>query len=86
MPYSYANVFENLGYSSFSYHNNSYNYYHRDTYLKTMGYDSYLACKNGLEKRINCKIWPQSDYEMIDKTFDDYKNDEKFGLQRRIHL
>jgi len=78
MPYSYANAFENLGYSSRSYHNNSYNYYNRDTYLKTMGYDSYLACKNGLEKRINCKIWPQSDYEMVSTTIDDYINDEKF--------
>ena len=78
MPYSYANVFENLGYSSFSYHNNSYNYYHRDTYLKTMGYDSYLACKNGLEKRINCKIWPQSDYEMVSTTIDDFINNEHF--------
>lgn len=78
MPYSYANVFENLGYSSRAYHNNSYNYYNRDTYLETMGYDSYLACKNGLEKRINCKIWPQSDYEMVSSTIDDYINDEHF--------
>lgn len=78
MPYSYANVFENLGYSSRAYHNNSYNYYNRDIYLKTMGYDSYLACKNGLEKRINCKVWPQSDYQMINTTVDDYINDEHF--------
>lgn len=78
MPYSYANVFENLGYNSRSYHNNTYTYYHRDKYLKTMGYDSYLACKNGLEKRINCKIWPQSDYEMVKTTIDDYINDEHF--------
>lgn len=78
MPYSYANVFEKLGYTSQAYHNNSYNYYNRDTYLETMGYDSYLACKNGLEKRINCKIWPQSDYEMVKTTIDDYINDDKF--------
>ena len=78
MPYSYANVFENIGYNSRSYHNNSYNYYNRDLYLKTMGYDSYLACKNGLEKRINCKVWPQSDYQMIKTTIDDYINDEQF--------
>lgn len=78
MPYSYANVFENLGYTSRAYHNNSYNYYNRDIYLETMGYDSYLACKNGLEKRINCKIWPQSDYQMVNTTIDDYINDEHF--------
>ena len=78
MPYSYANVFEALGYNSRSYHNNTYTYYHRDKFLKTMGYNSYLACKNGLEKRINCKIWPQSDYEMVKTTIDDYINDENF--------
>lgn len=78
MPYSYANVFENLGYKSRSYHNNTYNYYKRDIYLKTMGYDSYLACSNGLEKRINCKVWPQSDYQMVSTTIDDYINDEHF--------
>ena len=78
MPYSYANVFENLGYTSRAYHNNSYNYYNRDIYVETLGYDSYLACKNGLEKRINCKIWPQSDYQMVNTTIDDYINDEHF--------
>ena len=78
MPFSYANVFENLGYKSHSYHNNTYTYYNRDTYLKTMGYDSYLACYNGIEKRINCRIWPQSDYQMVNTTVDDYINDDKF--------
>lgn len=78
MPYSYANVFEKLNYKTHSYHNNTYTYYHRDVYLKTMGYDSYLACGNGLEKRINCRIWPQSDYEMIKTTVDDYIKDDHF--------
>ena len=78
MPYSYANVFENLGYKSRSYHNNTYTYYNRDTYLKTMGYDSYLACWNGLEKRINCRVWPQSDYQMVKTTVDDYIKNDKF--------
>lgn len=78
MPFSYANVFEEQGYKSRSYHNNTYTYYNRDTYLKTMGYDSYLACWNGLEKRINCRIWPQSDYQMVKTTVDDYIKDEHF--------
>ena len=42
-----------------------------------MGY-KFTACFNGLEKKINCKIWPQSDLEMINATFDEYKNDDKF--------
>lgn len=76
MPYSYANVFENLGYTSQSYHNNTATYYKRNSYLATMGYDSFKACGAGLD--INCKIWPQSDLEMMEKSVDDYIKDDKF--------
>lgn len=76
MPYSYANVFENLGYTSHAYHNNTATYYKRNKYIKTMGYDSFKACKAGLN--INCKIWPQSDLEMIAASTPDYINNEKF--------
>lgn len=76
MPYSYANVFEKLGYKSNAYHNNTATYYHRNDYIKTMGYDSFKACGAGLN--INCKIWPQSDYEMITASTDDYINEDNF--------
>ena len=78
MPYSYANVFEKLGYSSNAYHNHTHTYYNRDTYIQTMGYDSYLAKGNGLEERMNCSLWPNSDYEMVSVTVDDYINNDKF--------
>ena len=78
MPYSYANVFESLGYSSNSYHNHTATYYNRDKYLETMGYNSYLAVGNGLEERMDTSKWPNSDYEMIDVTVDDYINNDKF--------
>lgn len=78
MPYSYPNVFEQLGYTSNSYHNHTATYYHRDKYLKTMGYDSYLAVGTGLENRMDTRLWPNSDYEMINVTVDDYINNEKF--------
>lgn len=78
MPYSYANVFKNLGYSTNAYHNHTYTYYHRDEYIETMGYDSYLAKGNGLEDRMNTKLWPSSDYEMVSVTTDDYINNDKF--------
>lgn len=76
MPYSYANVFEKLGYTSQAYHNHSYSYYKRHIYMETMGYDSYRACGKGLN--INCKIWPESDLEMMQDTVYDYINDEHF--------
>lgn len=78
IPYSYANVFESLGYSSNSYHNHTATYYHRDEYLATLGYNSYLAVGNGLEDRMNTKLWPNSDYDMIDVTVNDYIKHEKF--------
>lgn len=76
MPYSYANVFKNLGYTTQAYHDNTATYYKRNSYIEAMGYDSFTACGKGLD--INCKIWPQSDLEMINKTVDDYINDEHF--------
>ena len=68
-----------MDYQTYAYHNNQYNFQARDKYLKSLGFDNYLGCYNGLEKRINCNIWPQSDVEMIEKTVDDYlKNDQPF--------
>ena len=61
MPYSYANVFEKLGYSSQAYHNHTATYYNRHKYLKGMGYDLYLAKGNGLEEKMNLNNWPSSD-------------------------
>lgn len=78
MPYSYANVFEKLGYSSDAYHNHTATYYHRDKYIETMGYNSYLAVGTGLEDRMDTSKWPNSDYEMIDVTIGDYINNDKF--------
>ncbi len=78
MPYSYANVFEKLGYSSNAYHNHTASYYDRDKYINAMGYDSYLATYTGLEKRMNCTRWPNSDLEMVQVTTEDYMNNDKF--------
>ena len=78
MPYSYANAFKQLGYSTNAYHNHTAAYYDRDKYIKAMGYDSYLAKGTGLEKRMDCSLWPNSDYEMIKVTVDDYINNDNF--------
>lgn len=80
MPYSYANILKKSDYSTQSYHNHTATYYNRDKYLKGMGYDSYLAKGNGLEKRTNLNNWPNSDLDMIDVTTSDYlkQGGEKF--------
>lgn len=78
IPYSYANVFKKLGYTTNSYHDYSYNFYDRDQYLYAMGYDSFLAQDIGLEDRMDCTRWPNSDLEMIQVTTDDYINNDNF--------
>ena len=77
LPFVYGNMFKKEGYTARAYHNGEYTYYNRHLSHPNMGY-KYLGCYNGLEKRINCRIWPQSDLEMINATFNDYKNDNKF--------
>ena len=78
VPYSYANVFKKMGYVTKSYHNHTAEFYNRDKYMETMGYDSYLAVGNGLEKRMDCGHWPNSDLDMVKVTMDDYIKEDKF--------
>ncbi len=76
-PYGLATIFKNKGYNTYAYHNNSGYFQDRNKYLKSLGFDNFKACYIGLD--INCEIWPQSDVEMIDKTYTDYiDNKEPF--------
>jgi len=76
-PYGLATTFKNLGYKTYAYHNNWYGFQDRHKYLKSQGFTNYLGCYNGLEKRMNCKPWPQSDDEMIKVTTKDYVTNEE---------
>ena len=71
-PYGLGKVFKDLGYNTFAYHNNWYGFQDRHKYLKSQGFTNYLGCYNGMEKRMNCKSWPQSDLEMMKVTVNDY--------------
>jgi len=75
--YGYGNIFEEYNYNTYAYHNNEYNFQSRNRYLNALGFDNYMGCGNGLENKINCNIWPQSDSEMISSTIDDYINNDK---------
>ena len=78
-PYGLGTVFKELGYKTFAYHNNWYAFQDRHKYLKSQGFTNYIGCYNGMEKRMNCKSWPESDLEMIKGTINDYiDSDEKF--------
>ena len=75
-PYGLGTIYKNLGYDTHAYHNNWYGFQDRDKYLKSQGFTNYLGCYNGLEKRIHCGVWPQSDLEMMQKTMNDYINSD----------
>ena len=76
-PYGLATTFKGLGYKTYAYHNNWYAFQDRDKYLKSQGFTNYQGCSNGLEKRMNCKSWPESDLEMMNVTVKDYVNNEE---------
>ena len=75
-PYGLGNVFKNLGYNAYAYHNNSAYFQDRNIYLPSQGFDSFKGCYTGIEKVMNCDIWPQSDVEMINGTVNDYINSD----------
>lgn len=74
-PFVLGNAFKKLGYKTTAYHNHSATYYYRTDYIPNWGYE-YYACRKGLN--INCKLWPESDLEMIDVTYNDYVNKSPF--------
>lgn len=77
-PYGIANMFENIDYKTYAYHNHYYTFQDRNKYLKALGFGNFQGCYNGLEKKINCKSWPESDVQMIEATTNDYINEDKF--------
>lgn len=77
MPYGIGNMFNKEGYVSYGFHNHNYNYYDRQKSHKNIGL-KYYGCGNGLEKKMNCKHWPNSDKEMIDATTNYYIDKDKF--------
>ena len=77
-PYGLGNLFNDLGYKTYAYHDYFYDFQSRDKYLKDIGFDNYKACYNGLEEKMACDIFPTSDREMIEASIDDYINDDKF--------
>lgn len=78
MPFSLGNTFSNLGYNTYAYHNHSYNFYNRQLVYPNLGFESYLACGNGLEEKIDCSSWPESDEELFTNTVNNYASKDNF--------
>ncbi len=77
IPFSLGNQFRQLDYQTKAYHNGQYTYYRRHLSHPNLGYD-YYGCGNGLD--INCRLWPQSDLEMIDATIPDAIENDNFMI------
>ncbi len=76
MPFGIGNMFKKVDYNTYGFHNHTYNFYHRDKSHTNIGL-KYYGCGNGLEKKMNCNHWPNSDYEMIKATTSYYINEDK---------
>lgn len=75
--YAFGNQFNKLGYDVNAYHNWTYSYYDRNKTMKTLGYEKYLGCRNGIEKEMSCK-WLPSDIDLMEVTVPKYVNSDHF--------
>ncbi len=71
-PFGIATSFEQKGYQTFAYHDNSVYFQNRNQYLAALGFHNFKGCRNGLENLMNCNRWPASDIDMIDVTASDF--------------
>lgn len=78
-PFALGNQFKKIGYSTYAYHNNTYDYYSRDKSHPNFGY-SYKAIGNGLTGLTSC--WPRSDLEMATQSInvDNWISDTPFHI------
>lgn len=76
MPLGIGNMFKKEGYNAYAFHNHTYKYYERNKSHPNIGFN-YYGCGNGLEKKMNCNHWPNSDLEMIEASFDYFLKDDK---------
>ena len=75
VAYALGNAFSNIGYRAQAYHNWTHTYYKRQYTMKTLGYNNYIGCGNGLEKEMNCK-WLPMDTDLINVTTPKYLGQE----------
>ena len=73
MPTVLPKLFQPLGYSTPAWHDHTYTYYDRNTYLENFGYD-FKAKDHGMELA-HPDLWPESDLEMMQATCGGYIDD-----------
>lgn len=73
MPTTLPHLLAPLGYATPAWHDHTFDYYPRDKYLPSFGYD-YKGIGSGLEmaQSVANRWWPESDQEMMEETADSY--------------
>ena len=74
-PEALPNLFKNKGYSTYSFHNWTDQFYDRHALSKKLGIDLYMDYN---DIGFNTVVGWQSDTEMVEKTYDLYAKDDKF--------
>lgn len=74
-PEALPNLFKNKGYTTYSFHNWTDQFYDRHALSKKLGIDLY---KDYNDIDFNTVVGWQSDTEMVEKTYDEFSKDEKF--------
>lgn len=78
-PLTLVHNFNELGYSTFAYHNYYGYFYNRKDYFKELGYQNYKFCDDGIVK--SCEMgdfYKASDKEMFENTINDFINEDNF--------
>jgi hypothetical protein len=81
MYFCLGRMLERAGYNLWAFHNNTATYYNRQESHPNMGYTNWIAIGTGYEPETNASgnvLWPQSDLNLIDTTFDLYATSEPF--------
>jgi hypothetical protein len=76
MGFVLGHQLKDIGYTTFAFHNNDYQYYRRDLSHPNLGY-TYMGVGNGLT---NTGEWPQSDLDMMKETIPMFINEDKFHI------
>lgn len=76
MPYCMGNQLRNIGYETYAYHDNYFDYYFRNKSHPNMGYN-YKGLGNGLEVT---ETWPESDIEMMELSVNEYIDKQPFHV------
>lgn len=79
MYFTLGNRLQAEGYTAHGYHNNSYDYYHRDRTHVNLGCGTWMGMGNGMEEGVEY-TWPESDQQMIDFTMDQYMDASPFYI------